>query len=311
MFGFNNYNYEKFQRSQLVKDMTQTRFGDAPEPGNKAPDFTLRNLHGDRVTLSDFRHSKNVVLTFGSATCPQTAASISGINELYDEFSDRDVELLFVYVREAHPGDELHAHRSMKDKVRAAELLRDEEEVSFDILVDDLNGKVHRKYGSMPNPTFLIDKSGRIAFRSLASRKDSLAEAIGELLERQRDRSVEHAVVSGGEDTVVPPLKMMLHAHRALERGGGDALRNFRSEMGMPGRMALIGSRVARPVVENPGASIATAVAAAGVVTLGFWVGRELRKRRFRNDLPYHMHDLHQRRARTRGDEDDYEAVGI
>ena len=35
------------------------------------------------------------------------------------------------------------------------------------IIVDDLRGSIHKKYGKLPNPTFLIDKSGRIAFRCL------------------------------------------------------------------------------------------------------------------------------------------------
>ena len=32
--------------------------------GDKAPDFTLENMDGQRVSLSDFRQKKNVVLVF-------------------------------------------------------------------------------------------------------------------------------------------------------------------------------------------------------------------------------------------------------
>lgn len=32
--------------------------------GDKAPDFTLENLVGKRISLSDFRQKKNVVLVF-------------------------------------------------------------------------------------------------------------------------------------------------------------------------------------------------------------------------------------------------------
>lgn len=310
MFGFSRYNYDQFRKTYLIKDLAKNKFGSAPEPGDEAPDFTLRTVDGDKISLSDYQGEKNVVLTFGSATCPQTAASINGINDLYEEFGDGDVEFLFVYVREAHPGADLPAHESMDDKLRAAEILRDEEEIEFPVLVDEVNGKVHKKYGSLPNPTFLIDKSGRVAFRSLGSRAKNLAEAIEELLERQEERGTEHAVVAGGEDLALPPMRMFLHAHRALERGGDDAIDNFRSEMGVPGRVGLIGGRVARPVVENPGATVATVAAAAGVVALGLWAGRELRRRRF-NDTPYHMHDRHQRRPFGKTNPDDYEAVGI
>jgi hypothetical protein len=305
MFGSSNYNYTKFSKNSLFKDMARSKFGNAPEPGDDTPDFTLRTVDGDKVKLSDYRDEKNVLLTFGSATCPATAASIAGIRDLYEEFGD-DVQFLFVYVREAHPGDELPPHRSIDDKMHAAELLRDEEDLGMPILLDELSGKVHRKYGSMPNPSFLVDKSGRIAFRSLSSRPSSLRTAIEELIEIQEERDTDHAIVNDGEDSALPPLKMFLHAHRALERGGDKAVDNFREEMGLPGRIALTGGRIARPVVENPGATAATALAIAGVIGLGLYVGLQLRKKRFEN-LPYRAQSS--RKVRPKGD-DDY-AVGI
>lgn len=307
MFGFKPYNYDQFRSAMLVKDFAKSKFGGAPKPGDKAPDFELRSIDGDKVRLSDFERRKNVVLTFGSATCPQTAASIHGINELYNEFSEQDVQFLFVYVREAHPGDELPAHRSMDQKVRAAELLRDEDGIEFPVLVDDTSGKVHKKYGSMPNPTFVIDRSGRVAFRSLGSRASKLGEAIEELLHIQEETGRDHAIVLEGEDLGVPPLSMFLHAHRALERGGDDAVNNFRREMGVPGRLGLVGGRMARPVVEHPMGAMTAVAATAGVIAAGLWVGSELRKRRFAN-TPYDVYRSH--RTENERSADDY-AVGI
>src|SRR4051794_7492482 len=201
MFGFKPYNYESFTNHELLRDAARHGFGSGPEPGEKAPGLNLHSLDGERVRLSDFEGEKNVVLTFGSATCPFTASSIRRLNDLYEDYKNNaDVEFIFVYVREAHPGENLHAHQSDNDKRRAAECLRDEENVRFTILLDELSGRVHRKYGKMPNPTYLIDKSGRIAFRSLWSRVTAIREALEELLEVQEERNTEHAVVNGGED---------------------------------------------------------------------------------------------------------------
>jgi hypothetical protein len=99
----------------------------------------------------------------------------------------------------------------------------------------------------------------------------------------------------------------MLFAHRALERGGQSAISNFRSEMGVPGRMVVMGSRVARPVADNPGTSVATAAAIAGVIGLGLWAGKQLREKRFA-DRPYRFPSY-----RRRSETDNYgdEAVGI
>ena len=304
MFGKSQYNYPEFRKATLTKYM-ERQFGDAPDPGERAPDFELRIIDGDKIRLGDYRNEKNVVLTFGSATCPLTAASISGLRELYDDFSGEDVEFLFVYVREAHPGEELPPHRSLSDKVHAAETLREEEDLEMPILIDDLGGKVHRKYSGQPNPTFLIDRSGRVAYRQLATDPGALRDAIEELLDRQHERGVDHAVVNGGQDVSMPALRAMVYAHRALERGGQKSISNFRSEFGIPGRMAVAGGRVARPVADHPIFTIATAAAVAGVIGLGFWAGSELRQRRFAR-RPYEFPRYHR-------DENfnDYEAVGI
>jgi peroxiredoxin len=309
MFGFQKYNYDTFNREMVLKDMAAGRTAGGPEPGERAPDFEARTLEGDKNRLSDFRGHKNVVLTFGSVTCPMTAGSIRGMNELYDEYSGDDVQFLFVYVREAHPGDEAPAHELLEHKVRAAERLRDEEEIEMPILVDDLRGSIHRKYGKLPNSTYIIDKSGRVAFRALWTRPRVVEDALEALLERQRDRGVEHAVVNGGEDRSMPMTYPILYAHRALERGGPKAMADFRRAMGVPGRMALVASRVAQPLAMHPGKALAAAALAGGVIAAGIYAGSKLRQRRFALREPYRVHEFAERRAAT--GTDDYEPVGI
>jgi peroxiredoxin len=310
-FGLKSYNYDAFTKDLLMKDVALDRFS-GPEPGDEAPNFEARTLNGDRVRLSDFEGEKNVVLTFGSATCPFTAATISGMNDLYDEHSGADVQFLFCYVREAHPGERLAAHHEIGDKVRAAEHFRDEEEVEMPVIVDDLKGTVHKRYGKLPNSTFIIDKGGRIAFRCLWTRPGVIEEALEELIDVQQERGVDHAVVHGGEDTKMPSTYAMLHAHRALERGGHRAIHDFRTELGLPGAMAVTGSRIVQPVVENPGKTLAAAAITAGVITGGIIVGRILRQKRFQVRSPYDINQAESRwRRRDPEDTGGYEAVGI
>ena len=304
MFGSAHYNYESFKKSELLKLMTGKFRG--PKPGERAPDFKARTLDGDKIKLSDFQGDKNVVLTFGSVSCPMTAGSIGGMNDLYEDYRDEDVEFLLIYVREAHPGEEVPAHESHDDKVRAAELLRDEEDVEMPILVDDVRGSIHRDYGKMPNSTYIIDKSGRVAFRALWTRPGVIREALDELLERQADRDVEHAVVHGGEDRSVPVKYGLLHSHRALRRAGAQAVEDFRREMGIPGRIAFATSRAVAPIALNPGKALLAAGLAAGVITAGLFAGWKLRQRfRSRARLPYDVHRPVE--WKTGG----YEAVGI
>ena len=308
MLGFSGYNYEHFSR-EIFHDLAQTSFS-GPAPGERAPDFRATSLEGDSVRLSDFAKKKNVLLLFGSATCPMTASSISGINQLYDRFRGDDIEFLFVYVREAHPGEVIPAHRSMREKVEAARLLRDEEEMQMPILVDDLRGSIHRKYSKLPNPAFLIDKSGRVAFLSMWSKPETLGEAIEELLELQEDRGVDHLIVHGGQDLSMPMPYSALSAYRALERGGKQSLSDFRQALGLPARVALTASHLARPLLDNPGRVMSIAALTAAVLAGGLYAGFELRKRRLgtrRN--PYRAYE--KEKVRDTDTSTDYGAVGI
>ncbi|HZQ92597.1 MAG TPA: redoxin family protein [Terriglobales bacterium] len=312
MFGYKPYNYAAFTREQGLENL-RAGFRDAPEPGERAPDFTLRTLDGDPFRLSDFRGNKNLVLSFGSATCPMTAASIRSLNRLAKRYASDDVEFALIYVREAHPGDQLPAHRTPAQKAAAAECLRDEEDVHIPIAIDDVRGTVHRRWGKLANPAFVIDKSGRVAYRMLWAQGRPLAAALDELLRLQQraaegDGRHESVVVRGGEDTSTPYTGAAVFMWRALERGGRRSIENFQEAVGIPGRLTLMGSRVVEPIVLNPGNAAAGALLAGGVITAALMGGSRLRRERLKRRLPY---EIEQRRRPSRDDTDDYEAVGI
>lgn len=308
MLGFSHYNYDHFTR-EVMHGMMQEGFS-GPGPSQEAPDFKAFTLDGKSLRLSDYQGKKNVLLVFGSVTCPMVAGSIHGINELYEEFGNDDIEFLFVYVREAHPGERIRAHRSLAEKMRAARLFRDEEKIRMPIVVDDVRGSIHRKYSQLPNPAFLIDKSGRVAFRCMWTQPDKLAKAIQELLEIQEEHGTEHALVAGGQELTMPVTYGMLFSYRALERGGEQAIGDFRQAFELPGRIALTTSRVARPILENPGRVLAIVAVTAAVLAGGLYAGFELRKRRlgrWRN--PYRAYEDEEVRDTETGT--DYGAVGI
>ena len=308
MFGIQRYNYRSFSNDVLLADAAKTGFGGGPEPGEKAPDFQGRTLDRDTIRLSDYEGKSNVVLTFGSATCPFTAASIGGMNDLFAKYVDRDdVVFLFVYVREAHPGEKLREHHSLKNKIRAAEMFRAEEEVDIPIVVDGVDGKIHKKYGKLPNATYLIDKSGRVAFRSLWTRAKVVEEALEELLRVEREDGTDRAIVRDGEDTDVSMTYAMLHSHRALERGGKRAIHDFRKELGRTGALADTASRIAGPIALNPGKALLGAALAGAVIAGGLYGGVKLREARLsrRRRNPYHFYDKEPLK-----ESDDY-AVGI
>jgi peroxiredoxin len=302
MVGIGDYNYGHFSR-KVLRELEEGDFS-GPAPGDRAPDFKATTLDGERVVLSDYQDTGNVLLIFGSATCPFTAASIAGINSLYDSLDTDDVQILFVYVREAHPGERIPAHRSEREKAETARLLADEESMDMPIVVDDVRGSIHREYSKLPNPAFLIDKSGRVAFRSRWTMPNELRAAIQDLLEFQKARGVDHAIVRGGEDLSAPFSYDRLRAFRAIERGGEDSVTDFHAVFGRLRRLSLPQS-----ILQHPGRILAVTALTTAALAGGLYAGFELRKRRLgvrRN--PYRAYEKEKRDTDTGTD---YGAVGI
>jgi hypothetical protein len=73
---------------------------------------------------------------------------------------------VFVYTREAHPGEHVGHHRTLADKAANARLLRDDIGIRRPILLDDLVGTGHRAYGALPNMTWVIARGGRIVYKA-------------------------------------------------------------------------------------------------------------------------------------------------
>lgn len=69
-------------------------------------------------------------------------------------------------MREAHPGERVPHHTSREQKIAHARLFRDRWNSRRPILVDDLDGPVHRAYGMLPNMTYIVTPAGRVAFRA-------------------------------------------------------------------------------------------------------------------------------------------------
>jgi hypothetical protein len=84
-----------------------------------------------------------------------------------------------VYTREAHPGEHVGHHRSLEEKIERAGTMIERHHIERAMLVDDLEGTVHRAYGLLPNMTYVLSRSGTVLYR--ANWTD--ARSIGRVLE--------------------------------------------------------------------------------------------------------------------------------
>ena len=117
-----------------------------PRPGEKAPDFTLNDLDGKAVSLSDFR-GKVVLISFWASWCGPCRVEIPHMIKVYDELRDQGFEILAVNLRED------------SGRVRA---FVSEYDMRFPILLDP-QGKVGGAYFVRGIPTSVfVDREGII-----------------------------------------------------------------------------------------------------------------------------------------------------
>jgi hypothetical protein len=94
---------------------------------------------------------------------------------------------VFIYTREAHPGENVLHHDSFVRKLACASRLAEEAGIGRDILVDDLDGTVHRAYGLMPNMTWVIGRGGRIAYKANWTSAANVEAFLGRFLAGQAE----------------------------------------------------------------------------------------------------------------------------
>ena len=66
-----------------------------------APDFSLKTLEGSTVTLSQFSGQKSVLLVFGATWCPYCVKEIPELKEIYNNYKDKGLEVIYVDIQES------------------------------------------------------------------------------------------------------------------------------------------------------------------------------------------------------------------
>lgn len=103
--------------------------------------------------------------------------------------------MVFVYAREAHPGERVPHHASFEAKVASARLLRDEVGIRRPILVDDLDGTAHGEYGELPNMTWIIDRGGIVAYKASWTSAANVESFVRRYVQARLDRPASRQIV--------------------------------------------------------------------------------------------------------------------
>lgn len=105
-----------------------------------------------------------------------------------EKFAEKGFVFLFVYTREAHPGENFPAHRSMEQKISHARAFQRQFHVERPILVDDLTGTGHKLYGMLPNMTYLVGRGGKVLFRADWTDPPTIETALNYVLDSRARR---------------------------------------------------------------------------------------------------------------------------
>lgn len=100
------------------------------------------------------------------------------MDQLSEDFDPQGFTSLFLYTREAHPGEHMPHHTSFAQKLAVARRFRDEQGVRRRILVDALDGACHRAYGALPNMTWIILRGGMMAYKAAWTDADDVRLAM-------------------------------------------------------------------------------------------------------------------------------------
>lgn len=114
--------------------------------GEKAPDFVLTDMQGNKHRLSEYK-GQGVFLNFWGTWCKPCETEMPYINNQYQQFKNKGVQVLAVNVGESNLAVTKFAQRLQLD---------------FPIVIDN-DSQVQTAYGIDPLPaTFLIDKTGKV-----------------------------------------------------------------------------------------------------------------------------------------------------
>ena len=144
---------EKVRNSYLAKKTREELASrKATQPGAVAPDFTLKDLEGNPVTLSSLR-GQYLILDFWASWCKPCRASMPAVKELYAKYHDKGLEILGI---------------SDDNKAESWKKAVEEDETPWIHVIDEFPEKnqpsrVGSLYGVHYIPTyFLLDKNGVI-----------------------------------------------------------------------------------------------------------------------------------------------------
>jgi hypothetical protein len=105
------------------------------------------------------------------------------MEDMARRYADQAVRSVFIYSREAHPGEKYRHHGTMDEKRRGARALREELKLKRRILLDDVQGTAHHAYGLLPNMTWIIGRGGIVHYKAAWTNTQDIEDALKDIID--------------------------------------------------------------------------------------------------------------------------------
>ena len=174
-------------------------------PGEPMPELILHDLEGNDQPLRRCWEKQPALLVTMSLSCGRTRRHARALQRLSRRFG-QSINTVIIYVVEAHPintpspyadgiwltpmneraGIHCAQPRTLEERIELAEQLRRRFRLSTSMLIDDLDDRAWRAFGSAPNVAMLVHPDGRIAVKQGWFEPEEMARAIIALLKNSR-----------------------------------------------------------------------------------------------------------------------------
>lgn len=150
----------------------------------------------------------------------------AAMDDMAQRYADRGVTSVFIYTREAHPGENLPHHTSQDLKRAHARAFQTECNVRRRILLDDLDGGAHRAFGLLPNMSWILARGGLILYKAAWTDSEDLESALVDSLDalaKRRTMELRPAYT----ERLLWRIGDEASFRAGLERAGPQAVRDF------------------------------------------------------------------------------------
>lgn len=187
--GWANWEYRKqaaerrlanVAQGELVADAGDTQPALSPFIGKLAPEFSLENLSGKKVSLADFK-GKAVLINFWATWCGPCKIETPWLVDLRNEYAAQGFEILGVSTDDIDRGDS----KAFGEEKQGIASFVQQNHMPYPVLIDgDTLSKPYGGLDAMPT-SFFVDRSGKIvaAQMGITSKDDmekNIRKALGE-----------------------------------------------------------------------------------------------------------------------------------